>query len=54
MTENLAIFDFELDTEDIAKIAPLDTGTSSFFSHRDPEIVKWMNGRRLDIQWSAV
>jgi 2,5-diketo-D-gluconate reductase A len=43
------IFDFELDADDIAKIAALDTGTSSFFSHRDPAIVKWMSERKLDI-----
>jgi 2,5-diketo-D-gluconate reductase A len=49
MVENLAIFDFELDKDDMAKIATLDTGTSSFFSHRDPSIVKWMSERKLDI-----
>jgi 2,5-diketo-D-gluconate reductase A len=49
MAENLAIFDFELDANDTAQIAALDTGTSSFFSHRDPAIVKWMSERRLDI-----
>ncbi|HET6914073.1 MAG TPA: aldo/keto reductase [Rhodanobacteraceae bacterium] len=49
MVENLAIFDFELDTDDMAKIATLDTGASSFFSHRDPAIVKWMSERKLDI-----
>lgn len=49
MAENLAIFDFELSGEDMARIATLDTGTSSFFSHRDPAIVKWMAERRLDL-----
>jgi 2,5-diketo-D-gluconate reductase A len=49
MVENLAIFDFELDVDDMAKITTLDTGTSSFFSHRDPKIVKWMSERKLDI-----
>lgn len=49
MVENFAIFDFELDTDDMAKITTLDTGTSSFFSHRDPSIVKWMSERKLDI-----
>lgn len=49
MTENLAIFDFELDANDTDQIATLDTGTSSFFSHRDPAIVKWMSERKLDI-----
>ncbi|MFO1267583.1 MAG: aldo/keto reductase [Rubrivivax sp.] len=49
MAENLAIFDFRLDEADMARIATLETGKSSFFSHRDPAIVKWMAERRLDI-----
>jgi len=49
MAENLAVFDFELDDTDMARIAALDTNTSSFFSHRDPAIVKWMAERKLDI-----
>jgi 2,5-diketo-D-gluconate reductase A len=49
MVENLAIFDFELDPDDMNKITTLDTGASSFFSHRDPAIVKWMSERKLEI-----
>lgn len=49
MAENLAVFDFQLDDADMALIATLDTGTSSFFSHRDPAIVKWMSERRLGL-----
>jgi len=49
MAENIAIFDFELDDPDMARIAALDTNTSSFFSHRDPAIVKWMAERKLDL-----
>lgn len=49
MAENLAIFDFALDDDEMARIATLETGTSSFFSHRDPAMVKWMAERRLDI-----
>ena len=49
MEENLAIFDFELDESDMARMATLETGQSSFFSHRDPAMVKWMSERRLDI-----
>jgi 2,5-diketo-D-gluconate reductase A len=49
MAENLDVFDFSLDETDMAAIATLETGTSSFFSHRDPAIVKWMKERRLDI-----
>lgn len=49
MAENIAVFDFELSTADMARIATLDTNTSSFFSHRDPAMVKWMSERKLDI-----
>jgi 2,5-diketo-D-gluconate reductase A len=49
MTENLAVFDFNLDADDMAKIATLETGSSQFFSHRDPAMVKWMSERRLNI-----
>lgn len=49
MVENLNIFDFSLNEADMAAITELETGTSSFFSHRDPAIVKWMSERRLDI-----
>lgn len=49
MAENLAVLDFDLDEADMAAIATLETGTSSFFSHRDPAIVKWMSERKLDI-----
>jgi 2,5-diketo-D-gluconate reductase A len=47
--ENFNIFDFELSAEDMDAIATLDTKTSSFFDHRDPEIIKWMGSRKLDI-----
>ena len=49
MAENLDIVDFDLDEADMAAIATLETGTSSFFSHRDPAIVQWMAERKLDI-----
>ena len=49
MAENIAIFDFDLDATDAAQMASLDTGTSSFFSHRDPAVVKAMSERKLDI-----
>jgi aryl-alcohol dehydrogenase-like predicted oxidoreductase len=48
MAENLDIFDFELDAKDIALIAALDQGASSFFDHRDPEIVKRLGTRKLE------
>ncbi|MDN2713908.1 aldo/keto reductase [Janthinobacterium sp. SUN120] len=49
MAENLEIDDFDLDEADMAAIAPLETGSSSFFSHRDPAIVQWMAARKLAI-----
>jgi diketogulonate reductase-like aldo/keto reductase len=49
MIENINVFDFELNTEDMAAITTLDTKTSSFFDHRDPEKVKWLGERKLDI-----
>ena len=49
MQENLAVFDFELSDEDVKAVATLETGTSSFFSHRDPAIVKWMSERKLGL-----
>ncbi|HEX6034981.1 MAG TPA: aldo/keto reductase [Anaerolineales bacterium] len=49
MIENISVFDFELSAEDVAAIATLDTKTSSFFDHRNPEMVKWLGTRKLDI-----
>ena len=49
MVENFSIFDFELSSEDIEAIVSLDTKVSSFFDHRDPEMVKWLGTRKLDI-----
>ena len=49
MIENIGVFDFELGAEDVAAITTLDTKTSSFFDHRDPEKVKWLGQRKLDI-----
>lgn len=46
IAENFAIFDFELSDEDMAAIRTLDTGTSSFFDHRDPAIVKMLGQAR--------
>ena len=49
MIENISVFDFELSAEDMAASATLDTKTSSFFDHRNPEMVKWLGNRKLDV-----
>lgn len=41
MKENYNIFDFELTDEEMNTINSLDTKTSSFFSHQDPNMVEW-------------
>jgi len=46
---NFNIFDFELSPEDMNAIASLDTNRSLFFDHRDPEMVKWLGNRKLEI-----
>ena len=43
MEENFNIFDFELSEDDMNEIAKLDTKTSSFFSHYDPNMVEWFD-----------
>ncbi|HMN60606.1 MAG TPA: aldo/keto reductase [Anaerolinea sp.] len=49
MIENISVFDFELGAEEMAAITTLDTKTSSFFDHRNPEMVKWLGTRKLDV-----
>jgi len=49
MVENFNIFDFALSSEDMEAIVSLDIRKSLFFDHRDPEIVKWLGSRKLDI-----
>jgi diketogulonate reductase-like aldo/keto reductase len=49
MKENFDVFDFELSTRDMEDIATLDQKASSFFDHRDPEIIKWLGSRKLDL-----
>lgn len=41
MQQNLDVFDFALDTDEMAKIETLDGGESLFFSHYAPETVEW-------------
>lgn len=41
MVQNMDVFDFSLTQEDMGAIAALDTKTSAFFSHYDPNMVEW-------------
>lgn len=45
--ENFNLFDFELSAEDMDAIATLDTKQTSFFDHRDPEMVRRLSGFKL-------
>ena len=49
MVENFNIFDFNLSAEDMEQIKTLDTNQSLFFDHRDPNMVKWLSERKLDL-----
>ncbi|AHI56821.1 aldo/keto reductase [Listeria ivanovii] len=49
MKENLAIFDFELTEYDKVAIATLNEGESQFFSHADPDMIRWMASRKLNV-----
>jgi diketogulonate reductase-like aldo/keto reductase len=49
MAENFNIFDFELSANDMEQIKILDTKQSLFFDHRNPEMIKWMGSRKLDL-----
>ncbi|NLI00836.1 MAG: aldo/keto reductase [Chthonomonadales bacterium] len=46
IAENFGIFDFELGPDEMAAIATLDQGVSSFFDHRDPRVVKLLGEAR--------
>ncbi|MGF7540387.1 aldo/keto reductase [Providencia rettgeri] len=49
MIENINILDFTLTDNEMTQIAAMDTATSAFFSHRDPAMVEWLAGRKLDV-----
>lgn len=49
MLENINVFNFELSAQDLAAITTLDTKTSSFFDHRNPEMVKWLGSRKMEV-----
>ncbi|MEU0932529.1 aldo/keto reductase [Embleya sp. NPDC005971] len=48
MAQNIDVFDFRLTDDQMAAIAALDTGTTLFFDHHDPEMVAWLSKRRID------
>jgi 2,5-diketo-D-gluconate reductase A len=47
IAENFDVFDVELTPEDMAAIATLDTKTSSFLDHRDPEVIRRFGDVRI-------
>jgi 2,5-diketo-D-gluconate reductase A len=47
IVENFNVFDFELSPEDMQAIASLDQKLTSFFDHRDPEMVKRLSSFKL-------
>ena len=49
MEENITVLDFALTDAEMMQIAALDTATSAFFSHRNPAMVEWLTGRKLDV-----
>ena len=49
MEKNFNVFDFQLSDEDMKLIQTLDQKASAFFDHRDPNMVKWLASRKLDL-----
>ena len=49
MVENFNVFDFELSIEDTELIQSLDTKTSQFFDHRDPNMVKALSEYKISL-----
>lgn len=49
MIQNLSVFDFVLSDDEMNAVNSLDTKTSAFFNHRDPEWVERLSARKLDI-----
>lgn len=42
MAENFDVFSFELSEQDMNEIAKLDKAQSLFFSHYDPELIRFI------------
>ena len=53
MIENINVFDFSLNSNDMAKIAALDKGKSQSFDQQDPKKVQWIIElhRNADNRW---
>ncbi|MGW8821554.1 aldo/keto reductase [Paenibacillus lautus] len=49
IVENINIFDFELDADDMEHISTLDTRESIFLSYRDPGVAKMMGNWRVEL-----
>ena len=47
MAENIDVLDFELTSDEMTRIADLDTGASLFFDHRDPAMVSRLGNVRV-------
>ncbi|WP_062520281.1 aldo/keto reductase [Demequina silvatica] len=47
MAQNIDVFDFELTEDEMARVAALDTGETQFFEHTNPDMVRWLSGRRV-------
>lgn len=49
MAQNFHVFDFQLSPVDMKLIESLDQKQSAFFDHRDPNMVKWLTSRTLEL-----
>ena len=45
--QNFDVWDFKLDSEDMAKIAALDLGHSEIIDHSDPAVIKMISGLKV-------